>query len=213
MFARMLAEKGNKAGLPLIIVDMAIPGVADFISSISQECIVLFDEFEKIFREDSKDDEHPQEELLSLFDGVDSGKKLFVITFEREKTAFLEFRVYFNTGIIGTFNQWTNFDRDREDDTYVNFEKSVNMPKQIKSNTILAFKDRDIYFGEHGYYLDPKNVTLSFDSDVYLEKSYKSKEEKQAAIDYMNNLAIEKITIETHKEGYRNKGWGRFSAI
>lgn len=76
VFARLLSEEGKKKGLPTIIVDIGLSGVASFISSIEQECIVLFDEFEKMF----KDDEGAQDRLLSLFDGIDSGKKLFIIT-------------------------------------------------------------------------------------------------------------------------------------
>lgn len=78
LFARILAEEGIKAGLPVITVTIAIPGIADFLASIEQEVIVIFDEFEKIFSDD--DDYKPQTELLSLFDGIDGGKKLFVIT-------------------------------------------------------------------------------------------------------------------------------------
>ena len=40
--------------------------------------MVIFDEFEKTFSK--HDDYDPQEEMLSLFDGLDNGKKLFVIT-------------------------------------------------------------------------------------------------------------------------------------
>lgn len=79
LLARMIAEKGIESGLPVIIVDTAIPGISDFLASIEQEVIIIFDEFEKTF---SKEDDHrdPQVELLSLFDGIDGGKKLFVIT-------------------------------------------------------------------------------------------------------------------------------------
>ena len=80
MFARLLAEAGKDNGLPLIIVDCAVPGVEDFISSIEQECIVLFDEFEKTFKPDKDNGFNPQENLLSLFDGIDNGKKLYVVT-------------------------------------------------------------------------------------------------------------------------------------
>ena len=80
LFARLLAIEGIKKGLPLLIVSSYIPGIADFLSSIEQECIVLFDEFEKTFSEKQDGDVKPQEELLSLFDGIDNGKKLFVIT-------------------------------------------------------------------------------------------------------------------------------------
>ena len=78
LFARQLAIRAKNYDLPLIIVSAYYPGIADFISSIEQEVIVLFDEFEKTFA----DQEHcnPQEDMLPLFDGIDNGKKLFIIT-------------------------------------------------------------------------------------------------------------------------------------
>ena len=79
MFMRVLAERAAGLGYPVVVVDSYIPGIDSFLSSIEQECVVLFDEFEKTFRQD--DDHHePQEEMLSLFDGIDGGKKLFIIT-------------------------------------------------------------------------------------------------------------------------------------
>lgn len=80
MFARLLAIEGYEKNLPLLIVRNAYPDLSSFISSIDQECIVLFDEFEKTFKPDKDSGYNPQEELLSLFDGLDGGKKLFVIT-------------------------------------------------------------------------------------------------------------------------------------
>jgi hypothetical protein len=78
LFARILAQRCIEASLPVITVTSYVPGIADFISSIEQEVVVIFDEFEKTF---GKQDEYdPQEEMLSLFDGLDNGKKLFVIT-------------------------------------------------------------------------------------------------------------------------------------
>ena len=78
LFARVLAKKGIENNLPVIMVNDAYPGVADFLSSIEQEVIVIFDEFEKTFGK--TEDGNPQDKLLSLFDGLDNGKKLFVIT-------------------------------------------------------------------------------------------------------------------------------------
>jgi hypothetical protein len=78
LFARQLAIKAKEYNLPLIIVSMYVPGIADFLSSIEQEVIVLFDEFEKTFAD--QENCAPQEEMLPLFDGIDAGKKLFVIT-------------------------------------------------------------------------------------------------------------------------------------
>ena len=74
LFAKLLAENAIKKGLPLLIVSKNYPDVSTFLSSIEQEVVVLFDEFEKSY------DDEAQEQLLSLFDGVDCGKKLYVIT-------------------------------------------------------------------------------------------------------------------------------------
>lgn len=76
--AKLLAQKAVKAKIPVILVNTYIPGIASFISSINQEVVVIFDEYDKTFAE--CDDSNPQVELLTLFDGLDQGKKLFVIT-------------------------------------------------------------------------------------------------------------------------------------
>lgn len=79
LLARLISEQAIAAGMPVIIVGTAIPGLAGFLSSIEQETMIIFDEFEKTFRP-GDDGYDPQVELLSLFDGIDGGKKLFVIT-------------------------------------------------------------------------------------------------------------------------------------
>ena len=85
--AKLMAQKAIKNKLPVIVVDSYIPGIANYISSIKQECVVLFDEFDKTFKNGVDSDERGgisspdyQTELLTLFDGLDQGKKLFVIT-------------------------------------------------------------------------------------------------------------------------------------
>ena len=84
LFAKLLIEDGIKTGYPVIIVDRFIPGISSFINDIQQEVIVLFDEYDKTFSsgygEDSSTKDDPQTEMLSLFDGIGTGKKLFVIT-------------------------------------------------------------------------------------------------------------------------------------
>lgn len=82
LFAKLLASEGMKRNIPLIVVDTYVPGIASYIERIEQEVIILFDEFDKTFGElRAKDGEaSPQTNLLSLFDGVSGGKKLFVIT-------------------------------------------------------------------------------------------------------------------------------------
>lgn len=78
LFARMLAKKSLENGIPIILVDNYIPGIVDFINSIQNEILVLFDEFDKTFAKTKE--EEPQAKMLSLFDGTSFGKKLFVIT-------------------------------------------------------------------------------------------------------------------------------------
>ena len=78
LFAKMICEEAVQRGYPVILVDACYPGLARFLESIDQECIVLFDEFDKTFR--SNDDNDDQAALLSLFDGTTGGKKLFIVT-------------------------------------------------------------------------------------------------------------------------------------
>ena len=78
LFVRLLAEEAIKKGLPVVTVTMYVPGIANFIASIDQDCVVIFDELAKTFA--IKEDENQQDELLSLFDGMDGGHKLFVVT-------------------------------------------------------------------------------------------------------------------------------------
>lgn len=85
LFAKELAIESVKVGYPVIIVDRYIPGIADFIESIEQEVVILFDEFDKTFGGVKKGDGmiDPQDEMLTLFDGISCGKKMFVITCNR----------------------------------------------------------------------------------------------------------------------------------
>lgn len=65
-----------KQGVPTIVINAAWHGdkFNTLIQSIQQPCIVMFDEFEKIYDQDE------QEALLTLLDGIYSSKKLFMLT-------------------------------------------------------------------------------------------------------------------------------------
>ena len=82
MFARLLSEAAVKSGIPVIVVDQYIPGIASYIETIDQNVMVLFDEFDKTFADvrPAEGEVEPQAALLGLFDGIVQGKKLFVIT-------------------------------------------------------------------------------------------------------------------------------------
>lgn len=78
MFAKMVCMRSIECGYPVIVVDAVYPGIARFLESIHQTCVVLFDEFDKTYRSQRENDD--QATLLSLFDGTTGGKKLFIVT-------------------------------------------------------------------------------------------------------------------------------------
>lgn len=69
----------QKAQYPIIIVDHNYENLTQFLESIQQEVILIFDEFDKVFTSKGNMFDN-QTELLTLFDGIYSSKKLFIIT-------------------------------------------------------------------------------------------------------------------------------------
>lgn len=81
--ARLMAQEAIKKGLPVLIVDNCYPEITGFLENIEQEVVVIFDEFDKTFGMGGigrKVENLPQNNLLSLFDGISQGKKLYIIT-------------------------------------------------------------------------------------------------------------------------------------
>lgn len=76
LLAKMLAIEGADQNIPCIVINAPWHGdkFNKLIQSISQPCIVLFDEFEKVYSPEQ------QESILTLLDGVFPSKKLFVLT-------------------------------------------------------------------------------------------------------------------------------------
>jgi|LauGreDrversion4_2_1035121.scaffolds.fasta_scaffold87405_4 hypothetical protein len=76
LLAKALSIQAATDGIPTIVINQ--PWTGDkfnaLIQSIEQPCVVLFDEFEKVY------DSQEQEAMLTLLDGVFPSKKLFVIT-------------------------------------------------------------------------------------------------------------------------------------
>ena len=76
LLARSLSLSGANRDIPTIVINSAYTGdqFNSLIQSINQPCIVLFDEFEKVY------DSEAQEKILTLLDGVFQSKKLFILT-------------------------------------------------------------------------------------------------------------------------------------
>jgi hypothetical protein len=76
LLAKTVCVFAARAGIPTIVVntDFAGDAFSSFIQSIEQPCVILFDEFEKVYDSDK------QEHILTLLDGVFHTKKLFILT-------------------------------------------------------------------------------------------------------------------------------------
>jgi len=76
MLAKNVANELAKQGVPTIVInrDWTGDGFFKLLQDIDQLCVVLFDEFEKVY---DKDD---QEQILTLLDGVFGSKKLYMFT-------------------------------------------------------------------------------------------------------------------------------------
>lgn len=76
LLARQLSIECAKLDIPTVIINAPWNGdkFNKFMQDISQECMVLFDEFEKVY------DNNEQEVILTLLDGVFPSSKLFVLT-------------------------------------------------------------------------------------------------------------------------------------
>lgn len=79
MLARQISIEAYESGIPTIIISDRIEGEKfnKLIQDVQQECIVIFDEFEKTYRRNL---DPGQSQLLTLLDGVFISKKLFIMT-------------------------------------------------------------------------------------------------------------------------------------
>ena len=76
LLSKTISILGAQKGYPTLIVNQPFcgDGFNTFLQDINQNCIVLFDEFEKVYDDDG------QKQLLTLFDGIFSSKKLLILT-------------------------------------------------------------------------------------------------------------------------------------
>lgn len=76
LLAREIAISAVNKGIPVIVVNSPYCGDTfnTFIQSIRQECVIMFDEFEKVYEIEA------QQKMLTLLDGTFTSKKLFLFT-------------------------------------------------------------------------------------------------------------------------------------
>ncbi|SHN56832.1 ATPase family associated with various cellular activities (AAA) [Butyrivibrio hungatei DSM 14810] len=135
LFSRLLGKKSVENGTPVIIVDSYVEGIGSFLDGINQEVMVFFDEFDKTFSDSSDDD--AQTSMLSLFDGVAQGKKLFVITCNEIKglNDFLVNRP-------GRFHYHFRFEYPNEDDIREYLTDTINRDYVSEINNVVDFSKR-----------------------------------------------------------------------
>lgn len=76
LLAKNISVQLAKQGVPTIVINRDYTGDGFFklLQDITQPCVVLFDEFEKVY------DKEDQEQILTLLDGVFASKKLYILT-------------------------------------------------------------------------------------------------------------------------------------
>lgn len=76
LLAKNISVELAKQGVPTIVInrDWTGDGFFKLLQDIDQPCVVMFDEFEKVY------DCEEQEQILTLLDGVFASKKLYILT-------------------------------------------------------------------------------------------------------------------------------------
>ncbi len=76
MLAKMISQQAAQQGISTLVINTPFTGDGfnNFIQSIDEPCVIVFDEFEKVFNPEQ------QEATLTLLDGVYPTKKLFILT-------------------------------------------------------------------------------------------------------------------------------------
>lgn len=76
LLAKYLSEIARQKGVPTLVINEPLhgDGFNSLLQAITQPCIVIFDEFEKVYTREE------QQALLTILDGVLPTKKLFVFT-------------------------------------------------------------------------------------------------------------------------------------
>lgn len=131
--ARQARDRFN---LPVIFVNHDTPGIADFLSELG-ECVIVFDEFEKNFPKNSEG--NSQEQFLSLFDGIDATKRLYIVTVN---DTFKLSPFFLNRP--GRFHYLISFDYPDPDEVheYITNEAPEASPEQVADIVAFAFGAR-----------------------------------------------------------------------
>lgn len=182
LFARLLAVHAMEEGIPVLVVDKYIPGIATYLAGVNQRVMLLFDEFDKTFGgiKPPEGAQEPQTEMLSLFDGISQGKKLFVITCNEIR--------HLNDCIVnrpGRFHYHFRFDYPSEGEIRSYLMDKLEQKYYDEINTIVEFS---------------RKVDLNYDCLRAIALEVNSGERFGTAIQDLNilNLVQDKYDLEVH---------------
>lgn len=76
LLAKLISCQAAEQDMPTLVINTPFTGDGfnTFVQNINQPCVIVFDEFEKVFDNDE------QEQILTLLDGMFPTKKLFILT-------------------------------------------------------------------------------------------------------------------------------------
>lgn len=139
LFLRMVAEHALTAEMPVVLVTEDFDGIAGFIDTLG-ECLVIFDEFEKVFFGGSRSNAiNRQNQFLSLFDGISTVKRIYCLTVNEieDLSAYLVNRP-------GRFHYHMRFDYPGPDEVreYLTDMAPVAAPAEIENAVLFSRRVR-----------------------------------------------------------------------
>ena len=209
LFGQLLSESViKKFNMPIIIVNKPFVGIADFIDSIDQECLVFFDEFEKVFDE-RKEHTESQDSLLGLFDGTSQKKRMYVITVNN-----LNRVNEFMLSRPGRFHYHLRFDypNSREIEIYLKDKVKEQYHAEIKQVVSFAHRVKLNYDSlraiafelNQGYSfktaISDLNILMTDRQEYDIEISF-SNGKKHTARGYRLDIFAQEVEIELYVEG------------
>lgn len=190
----------NNSGLAVIIITEAFydDGFKSFLSNISQMCVVLVDEFEKVYYNNDL-----QNNFLSILDGVFEGKKMFIFT-SNEKDRVNQYMLN-RPGRIHYLGEYDTLSDDIiEDVINDNLKNLENKEGLISVLNVLGTITMDILISlirEMNMYKETANESIKYlnlkpESNMYDVEIFQGKERLGSTSIHSHPLMDEELSVE-----------------
>jgi hypothetical protein len=77
---KFICNKALESDYPVILIKENLGNITSFIEEIKQPCVIVIDEFEKLYHKEDQYDAASQESILGMFDPIMESRKLFMLT-------------------------------------------------------------------------------------------------------------------------------------